>query len=65
MAGIDRKSRAMTPIKQGLKTQDLKREVRQLRATARKISASKDSARCFLISTGIYSADGQIKPGYR
>jgi hypothetical protein len=55
----------MTIIKQGIKTLDIKREVRELRKTARKIAASKQSARRFLISTGMYSADGQIKPEYR
>ncbi len=55
----------MTTIKQGIKTLDIKREVRELRKTARKIAASKQSARRFLISTGMYSADGQIKPEYR
>lgn len=56
---------AMTIIKQGIKTQDMKREVREIRETARKIAASKESARRFLISTGMYSANGQIKPQYR
>lgn len=55
----------MTTIKQGIKTQDMKREVREIRATARKIAASKASARRFLISTGIYSSTGQLKPQYR
>jgi hypothetical protein len=55
----------MTIIKQGIKMQDIKREVRELRETARKIAASKDSARRFLTSTGMYSANGQIKPQYR
>ena len=55
----------MTTIKQGIKTQDVKREVRDIRETARKIAASKGSARRFLLSTGIYSANGQIKPQYR
>jgi hypothetical protein len=55
----------MTIITQGIKTQDMKREVRELRKTARKIAASKQSARRFLISTGIYSASGQLKPQYR
>jgi hypothetical protein len=55
----------MTIIKQGLKTQDMKREVRGIRETARKIAASKQSARRFLISTGMYSANGEIKPQYR
>ena len=56
---------AMTIIKQDIKTQDMKREVREIRETARKIAASKEAARHFLISTGMYSADGQIKPQYR
>jgi hypothetical protein len=55
----------MTIIKQGIKTQDVKREVRKIRARARKISASKASARRFLISTGIYSASGRLNPQYR
>ena len=55
----------MTIIKQALKTQDMKREVREIRETARKIAASKKSARRFLISTGMYSANGKIKPQYR
>lgn len=55
----------MTIIKQGIKKQDVKREVRDLRATARKIAASKDSARRFLISTGMYTATGRLKPEYR
>ena len=55
----------MTIIKQDIKTQDMKREVREIRETARKIAASKETARHFLISTGMYSADGQIKPQYR
>ena len=55
----------MTIIKQGAKTQDIKREVRELQEAARKIAGSKESARRFLVSTGMYSADGQIKPQYR
>ena len=55
----------MTIIKQGIKTQDVKREVREIRDTARKIAATKAAARRFLISTGMYSASGQIKPQYR
>lgn len=55
----------MTIIKQGIKTQDMKREVREIRETARKIAASKESARRFLLSTGIYSANGQLKPQFR
>jgi len=55
----------MTIIKQRIKGQDMKREVREIRETARKIAASKDSARRFLVSIGMYSANGQIKPQYR
>lgn len=55
----------MTIIKQGIKKQDVKREIRQLRATARKVAASKASARHFLISIGMYSPNGRIKPQYR
>jgi hypothetical protein len=56
---------AMTIIKQGIKMQDMKREVREIREIARKIAVSKASARRFLFSTGMYSANGQIKPQYR
>jgi len=55
----------MTIIKQGIKAQDLKREIREIRETARKVAASKGSARRFLVSTGMYCANGQIKPQYR
>jgi hypothetical protein len=55
----------MTIIKQGIKAQDVKREVRVIRAAARKIAANKDSARRFLLATGMYSLNGQIKPQYR
>ena len=55
----------MTTIKQGIKTQDVKREVRDIRDTARKIASSKEAARHFLVATGMYSANGQIKPQYR
>jgi hypothetical protein len=55
----------MTTLKQSSKTQDVKREVRAIRKTARKIAASKQSARRFLISTGIYSSTGQLKPQFR
>jgi hypothetical protein len=55
----------MTTIKQGIKTQDVKREVRDIRNTARKIAASKNTARRFPVAAGIYSANGQIKPQYR
>ena len=55
----------MTIIKQGIKTSNLKQEARQIRRTAQKVAASKESARRFLMSTGIYSANGQLKPAFR
>ena len=55
----------MTIIKRRIKTSDTKHEVRPLRETARKIAASKESARSFLIATGMYSANGEINPQYR
>ena len=55
----------MTTLKHGNKMQDAKRELRRLRETARKIATTKGSARRFLVSTGIYSASGQLKPQFR
>ena len=55
----------MTTLKSNVKAQDMKRELRQLRQAARKIAATKESARRFLMSTGIYSANGQLKPQFR
>jgi hypothetical protein len=52
-------------IERGAKSHDIKREVQQIRETANKIAASKDSARKFLASTGMYFSSGQIKPQYR
>ena len=55
----------MTTIIQNIKTGNLKEEARQLRRTAKKIGATKESARRFLISTGIYTASGQISHNFR
>jgi hypothetical protein len=55
----------MTTIKQGIKVDNLKQEARQIRDAARRIAASKDSARRFLISTGIYSSTGHLRPQFR
>jgi hypothetical protein len=56
---------AMTVIKQSIKKQNIKREVRAILQTARKIASSKADARRFLVSTGMYSSNGQIKSQYR
>jgi len=55
----------MTIISQSIKTQDTKREIRQIRETACKIADSKQASHDFLIATGMYSANGRIKPQYR
>lgn len=43
----------------------IKQEVRQIRQATKRIAASKETARRFLISTGIYRADGQLKSNFR
>jgi hypothetical protein len=55
----------MTTIKQGIKSETLKQEVRQIRETAQKAAVSKESARRFLVSTGVYSSSGNLKPAFR
>ena len=55
----------MTTIIQNISPENLKEEARQLRRTAKKIGATKESARRFLISTGIYTASGRLKPQFR
>ncbi len=58
-------SGSMTVIKQGIKTLDMKGEVRGIRKSAQKIAVSKAGARRFLVATGIYSASGEINPKFR
>jgi hypothetical protein len=55
----------MTTIKHKIRTVDVKREIRDIRETARKIGASRASARRFLLSIGMYSANCQLKPQFR
>jgi len=55
----------MTTIKHYITCMNVKQEVRQLRKTAQKVAASKESARRFLISTGAYTATGQLKSAFR
>jgi hypothetical protein len=40
-------------------------EVRQLRATGRRIAANKKLALRFLAATGMYTAAGKLKPQFR
>jgi hypothetical protein len=55
----------MTTIKQEIKRENIRQEIREFRKAAKKIASSKESARRFLISTGIYSATGRLKAAYR
>ncbi len=55
----------MTTIKQHMRRKNLRQEVQQIRDAAKKIAASKESARRFLISTGLYTKTGQLKPAFR
>ena len=49
----------MTIIKQDIKTQDMKREVREIRETARKIAVSKEVARHFFKTLGLQIVNSQ------
>jgi hypothetical protein len=40
-------------------------EVRQLRATGKRIAADKKSVLRFLAATGMYTATGKLKPQFR
>lgn len=55
----------MTKITHQPQTTDIKQEIRQLREAARKIASTKETARKFLISTGMYTTAGQLKPQFR
>ena len=55
----------MTTIKQDIKAKGIKREAREIREAGEKAAASKNSARRFLIATGVYTASGELKPAFR
>jgi len=40
-------------------------EVRQIHATGKRIAADKKAILRFLAATGMYSADGKLKPQFR
>jgi len=40
-------------------------ELRSLRATGKRIASNKKSARRFLVSLGMYTAKGKLKPQFR
>jgi hypothetical protein len=55
----------MTMIKQCIKTSNVKQDVKSLQKSAREVASSKEQARDFLASTGLYTADGKLKPAFR
>ena len=56
----------MTTVKQAVKTsKEVKKEVRLIREAGRKVTATKEAARQFLISTGIYTSQGELQPQFR
>ncbi len=44
---------------------DVDAEVRQLRATGKRIASSRKSAIRFLAATGMYTLKGKLKPQFR
>jgi hypothetical protein len=44
---------------------DVDAEVLQAHATAKRIAANKKSARRFLVSIGMYTSKGKLKPQFR
>ena len=55
----------MTIIMSNSGTLNLKKEIRGLHRTAKRIVASKKSALRFLVSTGMYTPSGRLKKQYR
>lgn len=55
----------MTTIQSTSNSVDVKKEVSALRKVAQKMGTTRKSARQFLLTTGIYTAQGQVKPQYR
>jgi len=55
----------MTIVHHNAKSANLKAEIRQIRETAKKVASSKESAIRFLHSTGMYAANGRLKPQFR
>lgn len=48
-----------------MKALDVKKEVHSMRQAAQRAATTKRSARQFLLSTGIYTTQGRIKPQFR
>lgn len=44
---------------------NIDQEIKELKKAARKVIATKNSARHFLVSIGMYLPNGKIKPQYR
>jgi len=57
--------RPMTTVYHSTQKISVKKEVRQIQKTAEKVAVSKDSARRFLMSTGVYATNGKLKAQFR
>jgi len=55
----------MTTVYHSAQKISVKKEVRQIQKTAEKAAVSKDSARRFLMSTGVYATNGKLKAQFR
>jgi len=53
------------PSKQAIGSNGATLEVRQLRATGKRIAAAKKSILRFLAATGMYTTAGKLKPRFR
>jgi hypothetical protein len=54
-----------TPIKPVNGSTNVEAEVRQLHATGKRIASNRKSILRFLAATGMYTADGKLKPQFR
>jgi hypothetical protein len=55
----------LNTFKQSIKRKSVRQQVQKIHRAAQKIASSKEEARRFLISTGVYSGTGQLKPDFR
>jgi hypothetical protein len=55
----------MAIIKINIKSREVKTEVRDARVNARKFANGRQTASDFLVSTGMYTANGRLKPQFR
>jgi hypothetical protein len=63
--GVWQFGRVKTIVSKPAGSNGIQAEVRQLRATGRRIAANKKSALRFLAATGMYTLKGKLKPQFR